>query len=139
MKRTFGLLLVAVALVACSQGNVFSIEEGTCFDDEGEFNDEVSSVPIVDCDDPHDNEVYAIFEMTDTDFPGSEAAGAQADQMCLPAFESFVGLGYDVSILDFGWLVPTDESWDGGDREIVCFLYRVDLEKMTGTMEGSGV
>lgn len=139
MKRLLTLLLVALAVVACNQGNVFSIEEGTCFDDEGDFSEEVSSVPVVDCDEPHDNEVYAVIEMTDSEFPGFDATADQADLACLPEFESFVGAAYDVSELDFGWLIPTEDSWANGDRQIVCFLYRVDLEKITGTMEGSGI
>lgn len=139
MKRLIGLLLAALVLAACSPGSVFSLEEGDCFDDEGEFSDEVSDVPIVDCSEPHDNEVYVIIEMTESEFPGFDATADRADNECLPAFESFVGAEYATSELDFGWLIPTTDSWANGDRQIVCFLYRVDFGKMTGSMEGSGI
>lgn len=141
MKRLMGLVLV-LAVAGCVQGNVLSLAEGDCFDDPDgtESADlEVTDVPIVDCADPHDNEVYHIVEVTGDDYPGTEAIGAQADTECVDRFESFVGAPYDTSDLNFGWLTPTAESWSGGDREILCFVYRVDLGKMTGTMENAGI
>jgi hypothetical protein len=36
-------------------------------------------------------------------------------------------------------LVPTAESWEAGDRLVACFVYRVDLEKVSGTLEGAGI
>jgi hypothetical protein len=59
--------------------------------------------------------------------------------MCLDAFEPFVGFDYETSVLDFGWLVPTAETWEFGDRVIACFVYRMDLEKVTGTLQGTGI
>jgi hypothetical protein len=34
---------------------------------------------------------------------------------------------------------PTQDSWDDGDREFVCALYRLDFGKLTGTARGSGL
>lgn len=138
MKKLLWLTILLV-LAACSQSNVFELSVGDCFDDNLDFSEEVSDLPLIDCSEPHDNEIYAIHTMTDVSYPGLEATGAMADEWCIGDFESFVEVSYDVSELDIGWLAPTDESWSGGDREIVCFLYRLDLEKMTGTMEDSGV
>lgn len=39
---------------------------------------------------------------------------------------------YTSSELGFGWLIPTDGSFAGGDRNIVSFLYRLDLDKVEG-------
>ncbi|MEX0796258.1 MAG: septum formation family protein [Acidimicrobiia bacterium] len=138
MKQLLGLAIL-LALTACSQSDVFKPSIGNCFDDDLAFNEEVSDLPFVECSEPHDNEIYAIHRMTDVTYPGVEATGELADEWCVDEFESFVGVAYDVSELDIGWLAPTEDSWSGGDREIVCFLYRLDLEKLSGTMEGSGV
>ncbi|MEX1092690.1 MAG: septum formation family protein [Acidimicrobiia bacterium] len=138
MKQLLGLAIL-LALTACSQSDVFKPSIGNCFDDDLAFNEEVSDLPFVECSEPHDNEIYAIHRMTDVTYPGVEATGGLADEWCVDEFESFVGVAYDVSELDIGWLAPTEDSWSGGDREIVCFLYRLDLEKLSGTMEGSGV
>lgn len=138
MKRSRVLVLV-LALAGCVQGNVLSLGDGDCFDDGDLSADVVTDVPIVDCADPHDNEVYEVIPLSGSTYPGEEQLGLQADEECLSAFEPFVGEPYETSTLDFGWLTPTPESWDGGDREIACFLYRTDLAKMSGTMENSGI
>lgn len=138
MKRLIWMVLV-MALASCTQGNVLTLADGDCFDDPDGEETEVTDVPIVDCADPHDNEVYQILDVEGDSYPGQNAVGSQADAECLAGFEPFVGATYEDSELDYGWLTPTQESWDSGDREIVCFVYRVDLAKLTGTMEGSGV
>jgi hypothetical protein len=130
MKSLIGLVLL-MTISGCTRNNVFELSLGGCFDDESSSSDEVSEVPIVECSDPHDNEVYAVHEMTDSAYPGFDSTGDRADGLCLADFEL---LKHENLELDFGWLIPTDRSWANGDREIICFVYRVDLEKMTGTI-----
>ena len=141
MKRILVIVFVALAVLtsACGQGNVFNLEVGTCFDDLDSDGGEISNVPIVDCADPHDNEVYHLFDMPGGDFPGSSAVEEQAIDGCLAAFEPYVGKGYDTSTLGLMWLNPTPHSWNEGDREIVCLLYDFNLVKLTGSMQGSGI
>ena len=50
-----------------------------------------------------------------------------------------VGKIYEESILGIWTLTPTPDSWEAGDREIVCYLYDIELRKLTGSMRGSGV
>ena len=138
MKRLF-VIVLALLLAACTPNNVLSLEEGQCFNDEGTLKDKVAQVPVVDCEEPHDNEIYQVAEVADSEFPGADAIEEQANSICTDAFEPFVGTGYDVSDLQAGWLAPTEESWADGDRSVVCFAFRIDLEKMTGTVEGSGL
>ncbi|MCI0678240.1 MAG: septum formation family protein [Actinobacteria bacterium] len=131
-----------LVLAACAQGNVFTLEPGTCFDDVDAFFEEdsegVSDVPTVDCEDPHDNEVYATFDVADGEFPGVDALVAEADERCLDVFEDYVGASYADSRFVYSYLLPTEDSWGQGDREIVCFLYDLNLEKLEGSAEGSG-
>ncbi len=138
MKRLIWMVF-ALALASCTQGNVLTLGDGDCFDDPDNSGTEVIDVPIVDCADPHDNEVYATLDVSGDSYPGQNEVGNQADTGCLAGFEPFVGAPFETSELDYGWLTPTQESWDSGDREIVCFVYRVDLVKLTGTMEDSGI
>jgi Septum formation len=136
-----GLIAIAILLSACS-GNVFELAVGDCFDD-GDFAlgevEEIGDVPMVECAEPHDNEVYEVVTVEGDVFPGESAIQIGADEVCLDAFDGFVGLDYESSALDFGWLVPTADSWDSGDRLVACFIYRMDLEKVTGTLGGSGI
>jgi len=41
-------------------------------------------------------------------------------------------------IVRIGWFLPTSESWAAGDREVICFGYHVDFEKITGSINGIG-
>ena len=136
MKELRSLLVVALIAVACGGASVFTLEEGTCFDDTEET--EVSSVPEVDCSEPHDNEVFAVFDYTEADtFPGSPELNAAAKDLCIAEFESYVGLSYEESALEVFPITPTQGSWDDGDREVICALYNLDLSKLTGSMEGA--
>ena len=141
-RRVGAALALVVLLAACSQGNVFSLDEGTCFDDVDEFfaagGGEVGDVPIVECDGPHDNEVYALFDIEGEEHPGAEAVEAAALDGCFDRFASYVGREYETSRFDFAWLTPTPRSWEEGDREVVCFLYDVDLAVLEGSAAGSG-
>lgn len=136
-------VVAALAMTGCSQGNVFSLEPGTCFDDVAELTQEgggeVGDVPIVDCAEPHDNEVFATFDLTDDSFPGDEAVRASADEGCEARFEDYVQRDYASSRFVVSHLVPTAQTWESADdREIVCFLYDIDLAKLEGSAEGSG-
>lgn len=117
--------------------SVFSMEVGLCFDDEEETGGEVSSVPDVPCEEPHDNEVFALIQYTGETFPGQDAMQAEAKDLCIGDFEAYVGLAYEESELEVYPLVPTPGSWDNGDREIICALYALDLSELTGSMKGS--
>jgi hypothetical protein len=141
MRGRIVLIALAVLVAACS-GNVFDLAIGDCFDD-GDIAvggvEEVGDVPMVECAEPHDNEVYAVVTIDSDVFPGDIAIQSRADEVCHEAFEGFVGLDYQTSTLDFGWLVPTADTWEAGDRVVACFVYRMDLEKVTGTLEGTGI
>jgi hypothetical protein len=138
LKHIRSLILVVLLVSACGggAGSVFTLEVGTCFDDTDET--EISSVPEVDCVEPHDNEVFAVFDYTESDtFPGSDALKAAAADLCIARFEDYVGVAYSDSPLDVITIVPTEESWGRGDREVICSLYNSDFTKLTGSMKGS--
>jgi hypothetical protein len=133
------LMLVATA---CST-TVLSLDVGTCFHDGDAITDqrsEVTDVPVVDCGGPHDNEVYSTYQMADGVYPGEERVYDTADSECLASFEDYVGTSFEASQLDFGWLAPTQQTWDeANDREVICFLYDRDFAKLTGSMRSAGI
>lgn len=138
MKKITGILFAVMALSlaagACSsEGNVFSLEVGMCFDDYGVG--EVSDVPRANCAEPHDNEVYATWDVSDPVLP-SQTTMAEG---CYDRFEAAIGEPYETSIYDFGMLTPTQGSWDQGDREVVCYAYTYGgAERIVGSVLGSG-
>ncbi|HJU52771.1 MAG TPA: septum formation family protein [Acidimicrobiia bacterium] len=137
MRRLLAFASAAIVVLACGQQSVFSLPVGTCFDDQADG--EISSVPEVDCSQPHDNEVFALIEYTEADtYPGTDQMSAISDELCRAQFEGYVGLDYESSALAVFPIFPTEESWnDDDDREIICALYNADLSKLTGSMEGA--
>lgn len=133
------LLVLGFVASACDSGrtSVLELGVGDCFNDEDLEAEVITVVPTVPCSEPHDNEIYLAYDMTDAVYPGREAALDAAGQRCFDQFESFVGRDYFESDLDFFPLVPTAESWDQGDREVLCVVYAVDLSKLTGSMRNS--
>lgn len=110
---------------------VFALAVGDCFDDPAAEATEVYSVDAIPCDEPHDNQVVAKFDLASGDFPGEEEVMAQAYQGCLDRFEEVTGEAYETSPLDIFPLFPTEGGWDAGDHEVVCNLYNVNLSKLT--------
>jgi Septum formation len=115
--------------------DVFTIANGDCLND-GAIQGEVSSVKVVDCGEAHDSEVYESVVMEDGDFPGVAAVEEAAVSNCTTAFNEFVGLDYESSILNFSYFYPTEESWGQGDREILCTIVDPGV-RTTGSLEGA--
>lgn len=115
--------------------SVFSFRVGDCFDDT--TLEVVSDVPAVPCSDPHDNEVFHLFELPDGPWPGDAALEQAYSDECLATFETYVGTPYEESELYAFPFTPTIESWEGGDREVVCAVY-ADGEQLIGSVRGSG-
>lgn len=117
--------------------SVFDLEEGDCFGAAGE---QVETVNVVDCEDPHIYEVYALvdYESDDDAYPGAEDVSAYADEQCEAEFEDFVGIDYESSRWYITSVTPSEETWADGDREIVCTLNLEDESEVTGSAEDSG-
>ena len=115
--------------------DVFSIKVGDCLND-GDASGEVSTVPIVQCSEPHDSEAYDAGNLDDGDFPGQDAIDQAAEVLCGPSFTTFIGLDYGASVYDYSYYFPTEQSWAAGDREVLCAAYADDLSKITGTLKG---
>jgi hypothetical protein len=134
---------VTTTTVDDDQVSAFDLGEGDCFDtvdvDEGDGL-VVTTVQLVDCDDEHQAEIFAV-EALDTPagepFPGAEARDQAAQELCAPGFEEFVGVPLAESELLLLWLAPTEESWDDDDREVACAVAAPDGESLTGTAEGA--
>lgn len=125
-----------------SAGSVdaFSLRVGDCFDDQAAGVTEVEDVPGVPCTEPHDNEIYAAFDLEMAEWPGEKVAGEVADAGCMERFEAAIGAPYEESVLVFWRLIPTAGSWEyRKDREVLCAAYHMDLEKLTQSVLGSGM
>lgn len=133
-----GAVGVSASLAACGS-QVATAEVGDCVN-MSDFEGEVTEIPTVDCSEEHDAQVFFLAEMTDDEFPGQEGVQAAAEEQCLPAFEDFVGTGYQESSLDINFIGPSEDTWDqADDREVICVLYTMDGSTSTESFEGSGL
>ena len=104
--------------------------------------DDVTTVDVVSCDDPH---AYELIDVVAHDappgatYPGQERLFQFGAEQCVEHFEEIVGTPFMRSDLDVFMYVPTDFSWRLGDRDIQCMALRVDGGALEGTVVGSGL
>jgi hypothetical protein len=119
--------------------SVFDLEVGHCFDDPDGLDAEpsvVESLETVDCDTPHDNEIFFVYDHPgDGDYPGVEAVLEVGSTQCVEQLGTYVGgTAEESDLVAEAVLYPNETSWRGVDREIVCALYASDLGKLTRSM-----
>ena len=124
--------------------DAFSLRVGDCTNEpeasEDEEFAEIATVIAVPCDQPHDNEFYHVFDVVNRqEFSGDEAVYEEAFQGCYDQFETFIGLDYESSVLEIYPIYPSAGSWAEGDREVICGLYHIDFEKLTGSVKGLAI
>lgn len=127
------------AIVSEGQIDAFNRRVGDCFNDAAAPTGqdyELSNVNGLPCSEPHDNEVYAVFDVSITNFPGTDEISELAFDSCLKRFDEFVGKDYQSSSLDIMTLYPTQASWAQSDREVICAVYDMNLAKLKGSMAG---
>lgn len=123
-------------ITEAGDADVYALTVGDCLDDA--TGTEVTEVPVVPCDQPHDNEVIYSFDMPEGDFPGQEAFTAAALEQCPPAFTEYVGIAWEESMYDVWPMTPTEAGWtQGGDHEILCLAFDPTLTKIEGSVKGT--
>jgi hypothetical protein len=133
MKRVIMGSVLAMVVAACGQ-SVFDLEVGMCFD--GAI-DAATTVEIADCAEEHQSEVFALFEYLEVEaYPGETEMAAYAQEVCIPAFQDYVGIAYGESALFATSGFPSTGTWADGDRQIVCSL-TAENGTLTGSMRGA--
>ena len=107
------------------------LEVGECLNDLAESTD-VSSLPSVPCAQPHQGEVFAVFDLPAGPFPGSAGVDDLVNQGCNARLADYSpGAPADPAISLFS-VYPLEKNWDQGDREVVCIA-----KATAGTATGS--
>jgi putative regulator of septum formation len=122
--------------------SVFDLEVGDCFSVE---SDELVTVAVVDCEQSHEYEAFALLQHeagAAQPYPGDGPMLEYGDTACQAPFGEYVGRDYQASIWYITSLFPSEQTWADGDREIVCTLNQQDANSepiaVTGSAEGSG-
>jgi hypothetical protein len=94
----------------------------------------------LDCNLPHENEVFAVVELTGTDYPGAPFLEAAAKKACPASWEAYVGQAYETSSLAIGYLIPDEATWGNGIRHVTgCLVRSGDDSRRAGSAKGSGL
>ena len=149
-RRVFtasALVLAGAALSGCSllssfvggppdgEVDAFALKVGDCLND-AQISEEITSVPFVDCSEPHDSEVFARTDTTGDVFPGNDALETELANFCRgEVFTQFMGIAYADSMYDTSGYYPSTSSWESGDRELLCTVWDPNAQ-VTGTLAG---
>lgn len=130
---------------------VYNPEPGQCFDVRDAEDTarrplrvnaslaEGEAVVLLDCGQPHQYEVSAIVAVPapPIDRPSDELLTAEAKRACPPQLSALVGLPYERSGLEAGWLLPADDEWRRGRTAIVCLVFDPAADTTTGSLGGA--
>jgi hypothetical protein len=115
--------LLAVLAGGCGGGG-FAPAAGDCLrlGAGGAGADGLAEATVVACDEPHDLEVFHVFDL-DPDQTEGEALVDAVREACLgDAFTDHVGVPAERSSLELLPLPPTEDQLARGDRSVVCTL-----------------
>jgi hypothetical protein len=147
-NRALLLLVLPFLLAACGSGDVrdeggrvvaagpwsvFDLRPGDCVGDVSDLKGDTDELPLVPCEEPHSQEVFAVVRHPEDAYPGAGAVATFADRACLTALDAELDLSIDDGVA-FSYLLPTFEGWNkNGDRSIVCVLVFPADPGMTGS------
>lgn len=158
LRRALGAAATSVAVAATLAGcslfgqhkdtqavSALDVVPGDCVLAPTAITTDVTTLNVVPCTDPHEQEVYALEtypepgDATAAPYPGEAALKAFADGACLGAFQGYVGSDYRDSSLFFTYLLPSARGWEAGDdRTVTCFITTTGAQR-TSSVKGSGL
>jgi hypothetical protein len=128
------VIAVAIAFAALSPTRPVraqDIKVGDCFAELPSGN-RISSVNTVSCDRPHVAEVAGVVTIPDGPFPGDAGFIAYGKQ-CKESLASYSAMALLDPDIDLAVMKPTRDSWQHGDRAMVCVA--TFTNKRTGSIK----
>ena len=119
--------------------SVFSLQPGSCIDQDNLTTGLVTSVRTVPCIVSHTHEVYHRATVTPVNTPfDAQRVTDFANKVCTDSFTAYVGVPYEQSKYYFVHLAPSEESWNkNNDRDVVCLLL-LEGQRLTSSVKGKG-
>lgn len=103
-----------------SRVEIADLHRRDCFSDARLHGGKKGVTRLVDCDRPHDAEVFDVLPIQSGSFPGLPAFKQRARD-CRTSFADYVGVPVDESRLAVTWYYPTKQGWvDPSTRVITC-------------------
>lgn len=117
---------------------------GACADVDPYEARRLDDAVAVSCDAPHHLEVVAREELeAPTDVlrrssPADDAVLDTVDRWCLNRFELYVDVHWFDSGYDYLALVPDEQRWRAGEREVICLAVPFGEDHLTGSVRATG-
>ena len=119
-----------------STAHATELKVGDCIKDMSAGS--VTDVTLVDCDQPHLQEVYYNHEITASTLPTGSSMDEEVANACAAPFADYVGISYDqTQKYEVFTLQPSEDTWARGDRTITCMVTSKDgVTELTGSARG---
>jgi hypothetical protein len=114
--------------------SAFDLAVGDCLNGLKE-GQSISNLPGVPCAEPHEGEVFAVFDLPAGAFPGDTKIAEDAERECSNRFESYAPSSVNDTSIELFFLHPTALSWRQGDHEVTC-VATDPTKKRTGSLKG---
>lgn len=94
----------------------------------------IRNLPVVPCAEPHEGEVYAVFELPGGTYPGDDKVVKAAEDGCFDRLETQAPKAADDPDTEVYFLHPTSSSWRLGDQGVTCVAMS-GKGKVTGSIQ----
>ncbi len=111
-----------------------ALQVGDCLNDLTNSTD-VSSLPGVPCAQPHEGEVFAVFDLPAGDYPGPAAVDDLVNKGCNARLAAYSPSAPDDPAVGLFSVYPLEQNWIRGDREVVC-IAKATSGTATGSIRG---
>ncbi|MBW3654111.1 MAG: septum formation family protein [Actinobacteria bacterium] len=97
------------------------LEVGDCIADATSTFGDVTTFDKVDCDEPHDGEVYTIIKLEGDKYPGTKFVTGKGQRGCRARLRrQLTRAEFANRQLGYKFVYPTQQSWTQDDREVTC-------------------
>jgi len=110
------------------------LQVGDCLNDLTDSTD-VSSLPSVPCSQPHQGEVFAVFDLPPGPYPGAAGVDDLVSKGCNARLADFSPSAPSDDAIGLFSVYPLEQNWDRGDREVVC-IAKATSGSSTGSIKG---
>ena len=110
------------------------LQVGDCLNDLTDSTD-VSSLPSVPCSQPHQGEVFAVFDLPPGPYPGAAGVDDLVSKGCNARLADYSPSAPSDDAIGLFSVYPLEQNWDRGDREVVC-IAKATSGSSTGSIRG---
>jgi hypothetical protein len=132
------LLLAILVFVVKESETPTPLKVGDCFDIPTSAT--VPNVSHHSCTDAHSAEVFLVTTYTGAGatVPSAPVIDQFVTDTCDPAVTGYVGKPLaSMPDLVIGYIYPSQDAWDHGDRTVTCYVARADQQPMATSLRGS--